>query len=290
MRKKKHNHDAELNFFRDECIKFRGIVQHATIVGNAIGQRDVGEIRGYASWLFVRACVMAKTIENSFDAIPTGFGETKWLDHASIAILCRALIECISVMLYIGDIEVSEDEWDCRKRLFILHELVNRTSFLTSINYAFDEDLRDRQLEYAREKLSENVFFKSLPERRRKRLLDGDDMYIVGRHEAMLTFGWGEKLTRGVYKYLSNQSHSLPMAFARTAANNLYANDSAGARATAGFGIEFARKALGRGCIHMLCLFPDTEAAIDPIIAGALKSQYSPAKFEDVKSPDVTRS
>ncbi|WP_439375352.1 hypothetical protein [Bradyrhizobium sp. DASA03120] len=60
--KKKPDHTAEAEFFRNECTKFRGIVQHATTLGNAIGVRDVSEIRGYASWLFVRACVMSDHI------------------------------------------------------------------------------------------------------------------------------------------------------------------------------------------------------------------------------------
>ncbi|UQR64268.1 hypothetical protein LRP30_02805 [Bradyrhizobium sp. C-145] len=276
--KKKPDYAAETEFFRDECTKFRGIVQHATTVGNAIGVRDVDEIRGYASWLFVRACVMSKTIENTFNPLPTGFGNAQWLDHASITILCRALIECISVMLYIGDVDIPADEWDCRKRLFILHELVNRTSFLKSIAFKFDTDLKDQQMEYATKMVAENTFFQTLPEKRRKKLLEGNDMYIEGRHEAMLTFEWGDQLTRGMYKYLSNQAHSLPMAFSRTAQNDLYANDSAGAKVTAGFGIEFARKALGRGCVHMLYLFPDTELSIDEIVATALKTTYAPVK------------
>lgn len=273
--KKKPEYAGEAALFASECSKFRGIVQHATTIGNAIGRRDVGEIRAYASWLFVRACVMARTIEHSFKPLPTGFGSAQWLDHASIAILCRALIECISVMLYIGDVDVAEDVWDCRKRLFILHELVNRGSFLASIDYEFNEDLKAKQLEYARTKLAENTYFKTLPEKRQKRLLEGNEMYIEGRHEAMLTFGWGDKLTRGIYKYLSNQAHSLPMAFSRTNDNSLYSNDSAGAKVTAAFGIEFARKTLGRGCVHMLNLFPDTELAIDQIVVTALKAQYS---------------
>jgi hypothetical protein len=276
--KKRPDCSDEVAFFRDECTKFRGVVAHATLIGNRIGNRDVGEIRGYASWMFVRACVMARTIEHSFDPLPTGFGSAQWLDHASIAILCRALIECISVMLYIGDIDIPEDEWDCRKRLFILHELVNRTSLLTAINHGFDEDLKVKQLVYATKMLSENAFFNTLPEKRRKRLLEGTEMYIDGRHEAMLKFGWGDSLTRGVYKYLSNQAHSLPLAVARTAANRLYENDSAGAKVTAAFGIEFARKAFGYGCVHMLNLFPDTELAIDRIVADALRSTYIPAK------------
>ena len=40
-------------------------------------------------------------------------------------------------------------------------------------------------------------------------------------------------------------------------------------------GIEFARMALGRGCVQLLCLFPDTELAIDQIVVTALKSAYA---------------
>jgi hypothetical protein len=268
--------DREAAFFAEECTKFRGVVAHAVLVGNRIGRRDVGEKRGYASWLFVRACLIARTIESAFDPLPTGFGDARWLDHASIAILCRAIIECISVMLYIGDIDAGEDEWLCRKFLFILHEDVNRTSFLEAISYGYDETLAEKKLTNARSQLADNPYFKALPDSRKKRLLKGDDMYIEGRHEAMLKFGWGEKLTRGVYKYLSNQAHSLPMSFARTAANALYANDSAGAKVTAAFGIEFARKALGYGCVHMFRLFHDTELAIDQVVVAGLKEAYIP--------------
>jgi hypothetical protein len=38
--------------------------------------------------------------------------------------------------------------------------------------------------------------------------LDGEDMFVHGRHAAMLELGWGEHATRAVYKYLSNQAHS----------------------------------------------------------------------------------
>lgn len=217
---------------------------------------------------------MSKTIENAFNPIPTGFGSAQWLEHASIAILCRALIECITVMLYIGGVDIPEDEWDCRKRLFILHELVNRTSFLSSINYDFDNDLKNTQLEYAKEKLSENPFFKTLPKSDRS------------SSSAEMTCTW-----MAVTKRCSRSAgaRSSPAActsifptrltrfpwHSRVPPRTIYTNDSAGAMVTAGFGIEFARMALGRGCVHMLCLFPDTELAIDQIVVTALKSAYA---------------
>jgi hypothetical protein len=44
---------------------------------------------------------------------------------------------------------------------------------------------------------------------------------------------------------LSQQAHSQSMASHRTEVNRIYAQDSAAAKVSAGFSIEFARKALG---------------------------------------------
>jgi hypothetical protein len=102
-------------------------------------------------------------------------------------------------------------------------------------------------------------------------------MFMGGRHKAMLKLGWGDRLTRGVYKYLSNHAHSQSMAFHRTAVNGLYEKDSAASKAVAGFATQFARMALGTACIHMFSLFPDAESALDPVLVDALKATYTPA-------------
>ena len=64
------------------------------------------------------------------------------------------------------------------------------------------------------------------------------------------------------------------MASHRTEVNRIYAQDSAAAKVSAGFSIEFARKALGVGCVHMLSLFPDAELAFDPVLVSGLKLNY----------------
>jgi hypothetical protein len=129
-------------------------------------------------------------------------------------------------------------------------------------------------MKYLQERLAQNLFFKKIEPKRKMRLLKGDDMFLYGRHAAMLKLGWGNDLTRGVYKYLSNQAHSLSMAFHRTEVNRLYEQDSSGAKVVAAFATEFARKALGVASVRMIELFPDIEFAFDPVILSAIGAEY----------------
>ncbi|QQO11702.1 hypothetical protein JJB99_19500 [Bradyrhizobium diazoefficiens] len=99
-------------------------------------------------------------------------------------------------------------------------------------------------------------------------------MFVDGRHAAMLSLGWGEDTTRAVYKYLSNQAHTLAMAFHRTAENELYKTDSGGARVVAAFALSFARLALGSSCLHMIDLFPDVELKFHELTIVNLRSEY----------------
>ena len=101
-------------------------------------------------------------------------------------------------------------------------------------------------------------------------------MFINGRHVAMLALGWGDDVTKGLYKYLSNQAHSLSMSFHRMAANELYKTESAGAQVVATFALTFARRALGVGVLHMIELFPDTEFVFDRVVLAALRAEYNP--------------
>jgi hypothetical protein len=67
------------------------------------------------------------------------------------------------------------------------------------------------------------------------------------------------------------------MAFHRTETNKIYEQDSASAMVTAGFATEFAGNALGRGCLHMISLFPYIEATLDELVFLSLKTCYSPS-------------
>jgi hypothetical protein len=277
MAKSEKDEQGAIRFFEQEKTKFIGLLKHAHLIGNAVGNRMAEPLLVISSWLYIRICVTGKSIVQILEPQPTGYGTSKYLDHASIAILSRALIENAAVLLYIGDPNISEDEWECRRSLIDLHDFINRSGFLSKIDPTTVRDFPDKTLRTLRSRLEDNAFFQCLPAKRQQRLLDGDDMFVHGRHAAMLELGWGDDLSRGLYKYLSNQAHSLSMSFHRTAENELYKNDSAGARVVAGFALSFARLALGASSLHMVELFSDIELKFDQVILLALKTEYGRA-------------
>jgi hypothetical protein len=94
-------------FYSERKALFLGVVRNAHLIGNRIGRRTADDLRIRASWLFMRACVTAHSISQLFEPAPTGFRNAVYLDHSSIAVLCRALIENIAVLLYISDMTIS---------------------------------------------------------------------------------------------------------------------------------------------------------------------------------------
>jgi hypothetical protein len=275
MAKEKRNEEGARKYFAEEKTKFTGLLKQAHLVGNAVGNRRTDPLRVISSWLYIRICVTGKTIVQVLEPQPTGYGEARYLDHASIAILSRALIENVAVLLYVGDTKIPTDEWECRRGLIDIHDFINRAEFLSKIDPKTHSQFPEETLKTLRERLEKNSFFQTIPAKRRQRLLEGEDMFINGRHAAMLELGWGDDFTRGLYKYLSNQAHSLSMSFHRTAENELYKNDSAGAQVVAGFALTFARRALCASSVHMIELFPDIELSFDQVFLSALKSEYS---------------
>lgn len=128
-RPKKQDFDSDTAFL-DEGAKFAGLARQAAFISNRIGRHVATPNRGYATWLFMRAGITAQSIVRLLEPQPSEYGNIKYLDQASIASLCRALIETAVVQLYIGDINISEDEWKCRKHVIDIHDYVNRSTIL----------------------------------------------------------------------------------------------------------------------------------------------------------------
>ena len=199
MPKSKRDEEGVRKWFAEETIKYAGLLKQSHVVGNAVGNRHADPLRVIASWLYTRICVTGMTLSQILEPVSTGYGSAAYLDHASIAILGRALIENAAVLLYVCDHAIGTDEWECRRSLIDLHDFVNRSRYITrSIlppRMTFQDDLKE-----FRQRLETNAFFKTIHPKRQRTLLEGADMFVEGRHEAMLMLGWGEDATRGIYK------------------------------------------------------------------------------------------
>jgi hypothetical protein len=119
--KSKKDEVGALKYFSEEKAKYIGLLRQAHLIGNAVGNRNTGPLRVISSWLYVRICVTGKTIAEILEPQVHDYGSSRYLDHASIAILCRGLIENVAVLLYVGDANISEDEWECRRSLIVPH-------------------------------------------------------------------------------------------------------------------------------------------------------------------------
>jgi hypothetical protein len=263
------------DYFAAESNKFCLLERRAVLISNSVGRRAANPRCYMATWLFMRACVTAQSMVQLFDPPLAGFGKSRYLDHASIAALSRCMIENVTVFLYIGDNAPSDDEWACRSQVIDLHDFCNRREFLSLLNIPKKKDESDEMtFEFLTMKLRENPFFKTLKPHRQKILLRGEDMFIEGRSVAIRQIGWGDEHARGIYKYLSNHAHSMPMAFHRTEINKVYEKDSEAAKGVAALSIEHARRAFGVACLRMFSLFPDVGASYDPLITAELKADY----------------
>jgi hypothetical protein len=271
----KRKDQEAMAFFDEQKSNFIWLTKQAQLISNRVGPQIASPRHGYATWLFIRACVTAGSLTQLFDGQTTEKNAITYLDHPSIAALSRALIENIAVLIYFTESKLTADEWRCRRDIVHLHDLINRGQFLTQLDPK-QKSPPEEFLENARNRLLTNPAFTSIAASRRKRLLAGEDMFIDGRHQAMLVFGWGDERTRGVYKYLSSHAHSTALAFTRTEQNRIYSAKSGGPHAVAAFAVEFAKKALGVGCLHMAGLFPYVEATFDPLIFSSIRSQYKP--------------
>jgi hypothetical protein len=189
----------------------------------------------------------------------------------------------VTVLLYLGDDTVSEDEWECRRCLIDLHDFRSREEFLSLIGAPAPRENPADTRKMLQDRLENNPFFKTLHSKRRKRLLSADDMFIEGRQAAINKIGWTEDHARGVYKYLSMHSHTMPMSFHRTEAHSVYAQGSDSPKIVAGFATEHARHALGAACVRMLMLFPHTENALKPAVLTRLRAEYRAEPIDEAK-------
>ncbi len=79
----------------------------------------------FGSYVFTRMCIGAETIEHLLER---GLGRKTpfTLDHFSIAVLCRNIIEAGIMVCYLLEDNVSEQQWELRRKILDLHDVLVR--------------------------------------------------------------------------------------------------------------------------------------------------------------------
>lgn len=146
-------------YFKQQRDCFIRVASDSSLVSRLAGGRVEDPRRVFATWLFIRACVTAKSIERLLLPQPTENSEISYLDHASISSLARGLIENIAVLLYVGDSDISDAEWQCRKQLIDLHDYRTRHEFLTLLGVPSDSESPSDTFRELKRRLKGNSFF-----------------------------------------------------------------------------------------------------------------------------------
>ncbi len=178
--------------------------------------RQEADLRRYwASILFARVCTSGVSLLWLCPGSHLNHGGYHW-DFGSVASLTRNIFECSLSFYYLGIEAVGTEEWDARLGVMNIHDYLDRLRMLRHFEPGLSTPVDfDRELDELREKPKANAYFLSLPDTKRKKLLNGEQFCILTQDEILQRMGSYDQRTRGLYRFLSAHTHSFPLAFYR---------------------------------------------------------------------------
>ena len=136
-----------------------------------------------------------------------------YLDHGSIGVLCRTIIETAIMFWYLSE-QVSTEEWEFRLTVMNLHDATSRVRLFKGL--IPEEAKQQSSLRAGLKKvLAENAVFRKRNRQDRERLLGGQLLYVNEMRSLLRQMSYNEEYYDGVYNYLSAQVHSLPISYFR---------------------------------------------------------------------------
>lgn len=143
------------------------------------------------------------------------------LDHFSLATLGRAALDASVMTMYISDPNINREQWDLRRQILRLHELFNRSRFLTAAGAKSQNPKLNFFETYEERKLTLRARIDSLAKQlgysqeQIEAILKGQNVFIDGVRGAAREAGWDVDAFDFHQSYLSNWVHSHPVSFLR---------------------------------------------------------------------------
>ena len=167
-----------------------------------------------ASFVFTRMCIAADTL---LYVIRREIGNSKdqTLDHYSIGVIARNIIESALMFHYLSQQGMSEEDWRLRIVVLNLHDATLKVRLWKGIQ---DEQYKNwkTQMDELRESLKAHPTFQTADPDQQKRLLSGQQLYVGGFRSTLKLVELpelDEEYFDGMYAYLSSQVHIGPTSF-----------------------------------------------------------------------------
>jgi hypothetical protein len=198
--------------FKKEKRRFGTAVDIAISVSKAAAGREPQGNIVMASYVFTRMCIAADTL---LYLLRRDIGNSKelTLDHYSIGVLARNIIETALMFHYLSEDGVSEEEWQLRRAILNLHDATLKVRLFKGLSS--DEQYKGWKttMEEVRKSLKEHSSFKAIDADRQQKLLSGQEMYVKGMRSTLKLVGFDDGYFDGMYAYLSSQVHITPSSF-----------------------------------------------------------------------------
>jgi hypothetical protein len=238
---------------------FEKILQFLSVISSKIVDVPMSVSHSLASAVLGRICVSGASVQALFRGHEDG--RLPILDHVSIAVLCRWIVEASIMYWYLME-EISEEEWAFRYQVLRVHDTASRVRlFKTLIKEAADNQ-RSTLVEL-RKGLALMPLFKKRSEQQRTKLRSGEALYVNGMRSVVVSMGFDEEYFDSVYNYLSAYTHSSPLSYFRDRPDFHH------------FEEEFWRRTFSQYALHHAWIMM-LRVAVREMDASKLEAQFDP--------------
>ena len=173
----------------------------------------------YASALFTLLTTKSVSLRKLLPrSKPKTMPDSHW-DYGSVCTLTRSILETRLAFFYLGYESCPEDEWRCRWAIFCLHDEASRKKMLDGVvppSFSVEEQAEyDENMRRHRSDLQASPFFAALPSGEQRRYLAGKQAYMHPLEDIASRCDIPKEQFRFFYTFMSQQAHTLPVAFFR---------------------------------------------------------------------------
>ena len=214
--------DAAKDHFFEVSHAFDTATQRAVSISeNRIGVFHTGR-QNRVLMTFAKTITHAMSIQLIYGNAIKMRPEVGLLDHFSIGVLARSLIDSAIMTLYLSEPRLSKAEWDFRRHVLLIHDIANRRRFLTAMRkHAKQSTPPEEDEEYKRSRAEISAVIErrgkelSLPATRILDLSKGQTVFIDGVRGALREAGLDVEYFDFFHTYLSNHVHAHPVSYMR---------------------------------------------------------------------------
>lgn len=173
-----------------------------------------GARRFWASVLFARICGFGFAMHRLLPGTPANVQGTIY-DFGSVGTICRSLFEAYVTFIYLCDASLEVDEYSLRLLGMQLHDCTRRPNILSKITGDEPDSRFVEQAAALKEGIKKNPAFAAKEPRQQQKLLKGESAFYLSQDEIVAGNRDESSQNRGVYEFLSSQTHSFPFSFIR---------------------------------------------------------------------------